>query len=395
MKCGVAFCVFLSLFGLSYGFVSSLTPPSDNNEIDEASAREEIERNRLSLSDLQDRFTLNIPRPFSQMSVFNRPFTPFFTINVKPNPCNTTSGRQGHCYTRRECSTRGGLPDGNCARGIGVCCMLENRCGAVIKTNNSILVNDNYPTDVTDIGNCQYVIEKIHPNICQLRLEFEKFSLLGPNAENSLCEQDTFTIVGAAGDNPQVICGENAGQHMYIDLPSGYGSSRINIATSTTGPRRSWRIKAQQIECNSPYRAPQNCLQYFTSYSNIISSFNFKRNNESNHIGGLSYSVCVKSGEGYCGITYQSINFSVSDDGTDRTPEILTSEDDCDKDFISIFTQDKNGVITTDRYCGTGVLHTSTFAKPFILRVITNTEEEEDNDNNNGGFQIRYTQVPC
>ncbi|RXG56465.1 hypothetical protein Avbf_05760 [Armadillidium vulgare] len=82
---------------------------------------------------------------------------------------------------------------------------MEHRCGAVIKTNNSILVNDNYPTDVTDIGNCQYVIEKIHPNICQLRLEFEKFSLLGPNAENSLCEQDTFTVVGAAGDNPQTL----------------------------------------------------------------------------------------------------------------------------------------------------------------------------------------------
>ncbi|KAB7497314.1 hypothetical protein Anas_08727 [Armadillidium nasatum] len=259
MKCGVTFCVFLSLFGLSYGFVSNLTPPSDNNEIDEAAAREEIERNRLSLSDLQDRFTLNIPRPFSQMAVFNRPFTPFFTINVRPNPCNTTSGRQGHCYTRRECSTKGGLPD------------VEHRCGAVIKSNNSVLVNDNYPSDVTEIGNCQYM----HPNICQLRLEFEKFSLLGPNAE-SLCERDTFTVVGAAGENPQVICGENAGQHMIIDLPSGYGSSRINIATSTSGPRRSWRIKAQQIECNSPYRAPQNCLQYFTSYSNTISSFNFK-----------------------------------------------------------------------------------------------------------------------
>ncbi|KAB7495514.1 hypothetical protein Anas_03408, partial [Armadillidium nasatum] len=193
MKCGVTFCAFLSLFGLSYGFVSSLTPPSDNNEIDEAAAREEIERNRLSLSDLQDRFT-------------------------------------------------------SADRVIAI--LVEN---ALPKGDSPMM----------------------HPNICQLRLEFEKFSLLGPNAE-SLCERDTFTVVGAAGENPQVICGENAGQHMIIDLPSGYGSSRINIATSTSGPRRSWRIKAQQIECNSPYRAPQNCLQYFTSYSNTISSFNFK-----------------------------------------------------------------------------------------------------------------------
>ncbi|RXG56466.1 hypothetical protein Avbf_05761 [Armadillidium vulgare] len=188
---------------------------------------------------------------------------------------------------------------------------------------------------------------------------------------------------------------------VYIDLPSGYGSSRINIATSTTGPRRSWRIKAQQIECNSPYRAPQNCLQYFTSYSNTISSFNFKRNNQSNHIGAEL--LCLVNQGKVLWDLLSEHNFSVSDDGTDRiyinrSPEIMTGENDCeDKDFISIFTQDKTGVVgTTDRYCGTGVLHVQvTFAKPFILRVITNSIEEEENDNNNVGFLIRYTQVPC
>ena len=53
----------------------------------------------------------------------------------------------------------------------------------------------------------------MNENICQLRLDFEEMKISGPNEESSLCEEDTFTVVGTAGENPRVICGENTGQH--------------------------------------------------------------------------------------------------------------------------------------------------------------------------------------
>ena len=52
----------------------------------------------------------------------------------------------------------------------------------------------------------------MNDNICQLRLDLETMNLAEPSS-NSMCEEDTFTIVGTAGENPRVICGENSGQH--------------------------------------------------------------------------------------------------------------------------------------------------------------------------------------
>ena len=52
----------------------------------------------------------------------------------------------------------------------------------------------------------------MNSNICQLRLDLVTMSLAGPSA-STLCEEDTFTVVGSAGDNPRVICGDNTDQH--------------------------------------------------------------------------------------------------------------------------------------------------------------------------------------
>ena len=39
--------------------------------------------------------------------------------------CAATSGDNGTCFTSNECSEIGGTPDGTCATGFGVCCVLQ------------------------------------------------------------------------------------------------------------------------------------------------------------------------------------------------------------------------------------------------------------------------------
>ena len=41
--------------------------------------------------------------------------------------CNATSGSNGTCYTSAECSRIGGVEEGTCADGYGVCCVGEYR----------------------------------------------------------------------------------------------------------------------------------------------------------------------------------------------------------------------------------------------------------------------------
>jgi len=50
-----------------------------------------------------------------------------FQVVKFPNiPCEVTGGtKNGTCYTSEECSDRGGVSDGSCADGYGVCCICK------------------------------------------------------------------------------------------------------------------------------------------------------------------------------------------------------------------------------------------------------------------------------
>ena len=70
--------------------------------------------------------------------------------------------------------------------------------------------------------------------------------------------------------------------------------------SKTTGVSRSWRIKVTQYACDSPGRAPEGCLQYFSGINGNVTSFNWKLTDNalgttfSNHLANLDYSVCIR-----------------------------------------------------------------------------------------------------
>nr|XP_045617852.1 uncharacterized protein LOC123770217 [Procambarus clarkii] len=313
-------------------------------------------------------------------------FLPFVTVRVRPSECTLNSTNEtGTCTSTNQCTAQGGKAEGPCGNGYGVCCSYYTKCGQTVSRNSTFLVNDNYPSATSAIDNCQYTIEKMNANVCQLRLDLVTLQLLGPN-NMSQCDQDTFTVVGSGGANPSVICGVNDGQHMYLDLASGTGYARINIATTTAGFNRSWKIKVTQIPCASTSRVPPNCLQYYTDYSGTINSFNYQTAGTGKKLANQLYTACIKTKEGFCGIRYTANNFTMS-------PPV-TAAGQCSSDFLIIPTVAKNGTAgVSDRRCGTTFSDLTTFSEPFEIRVVTNGEDAPTD--NNGGFSINYTQIPC
>ena len=89
-----------------------------------------------------------------------------------------------------------------------------------------------------------------------------------------------------SGFTTPVICGENAGQHVYVDIGPDSGASAkldFTFGTSTTVSRL-FEIKVTQVECwaeSRPYDS--GCLQYHTGTTGRITSFNFAQTSSSNY----------------------------------------------------------------------------------------------------------------
>ena len=49
-------------------------------------------------------------------------FSIFTIVRFQNEPCLTSSMNNGTCYTKTDCANRGGVAQGSCASGFGVCC---------------------------------------------------------------------------------------------------------------------------------------------------------------------------------------------------------------------------------------------------------------------------------
>lgn len=78
------------------------------------------------------------------------------------------------------------------------------------------------------------------------------FNLAQPNGNGS-CVTDAMYVIGGASQVP-VICGENSGQHIYVDF-NGNNDIQIIIDTnSAVSFGRAWNLKIAQIACDCPTR---------------------------------------------------------------------------------------------------------------------------------------------
>lgn len=248
-------------------------------------------------------------------------------------------------------------------------------------------------------------------NICQLRIDFLSFSLAPPNGDG-VCNVDSFSVTGGSSRVP-VICGENSGQHVYVDFNE---EAPILINVDTTGSyafNRQFQFQVSQISCKLPTKAPSGCLQYYFEPQGTVQSFNYVSSGNSllNSIGvqgtrqiaNHQYGICIRMGANQCSITWSQVSsdlfaFTMTNDVGAIDPTLLGTIDvlsqDCTTDFVIIPNPNQgNGPMPSDRFCGLGLVSTTSTIKPFVLYVVHDGNEEFDIGNR--GFHLSYSQNSC
>ncbi|XP_018013365.1 uncharacterized protein LOC108670406 [Hyalella azteca] len=209
---------------------------------------------------------------------------------------------------------------------------------------------------------------------------------------------------------------------MYVDVDPNGGNPTINIDTGITSSQRNWNIKVDQIACNSPYKAPEGCTQYYTNSSGIVESFNYVQPtaaqiadaSASLHLNNLRYGICVASRSGYCSISWTKgdtvttnpYTFGISGDAQGLSPTLigtetasLTGTANCSADYVLIPSGeyvDTAGVsVMADRFCGLGFPEQVVVSdiQPFVMYVVT--DSNETGDAANFGFRLQYRQNAC
>ncbi|KAJ6220059.1 hypothetical protein RDWZM_005871 [Blomia tropicalis] len=284
--------------------------------------------------------------------------------------CEGENEEAGTCLYENECMSRKGSVIGRCANGFAACCSFKFTCGGETNQNDTLFVNRQYPSHENDTNTCQVTIKKLE-NICQLRLDFEEFSLSQPD-ENGFCTTDSFMVRTTVGERLPIICGENTGQHIYVDM--GQGSANpvvLSIVTNGIKVVRKWKIRINMIACNNLDMAPSGCLQYYRSPTDIIQSFNYgpKLEYRARYLSNMRYTTCIRTEENFCAIKWEtaepgSFMFGAPFEGKDsefsecsqpfpffgmhgKTDESLNSTRKSGKPIVDTTNRSSSGVIVT------------------------------------------------
>ncbi|ODN04352.1 Tolloid-like protein 1 [Orchesella cincta] len=365
-----------------------------------------------------------IPESHESRNLRKSKLFPLFTIIRFTNEiCRTTSEETGICYTRNQCTSLGGLAQGNCASGLGVCCRFIATCGAIVYQNGTSFQNPNYPSKYVPMGGsdvCQIRIRK-QQNVCQLRLNFIAFDIEGPaatptaaqgaaNAMNDagVCKIDSLALTSSGATVPS-LCGSMNGQHLYVDFGSSDTITLNLLLGGASQKERTWNIEILTIPCNSIARAPTGCLQYFTGVSGVVESFNFQGGM---HLANLDYSACVRMEDGMRFIDWSpcspnSVRFGGGAAMIPTTPAANAACPNTLTDYLIIMqgvsfpllaAQTNPTTSTTDRYCDLSFQQTNSYvrtsARPFLIHFRTDSAEGGTADVTSVGYCLRWQQNP-
>ncbi|XP_015782632.1 uncharacterized protein LOC107360478 isoform X2 [Tetranychus urticae] len=354
------------------------------------------------------------------------------------------------------CASTGGIIAGNCGI-LMACCIYQGTCRSVISANESYFVSPQYPTLQTERLNPPMCIFTLHRNnliqkypICQIRLDFDEFSLAPPRNGSCGFQTDSFVISGASNFNStglpaSGLCGDLTGQHLYIDVDPDDVNEPLLLVVNTANEEmynRKWSIRIQQIPCQSPFRAPSGCLQYFTATSGTVESLNYRgmpRSRQLNQQGSvnlpinplilptqspnyfhnMNYGICIAQSPRMCGIRWTSADFDFGgfrklQSGVGyQNPAAVGSGCTISRtrsdggDYIVIPSGSNDGLtITQDRFCGqrlssvdgsTVSTPITSYSKPFVMYVHSDDTDDISfsGPTNQKGFALKYEQINC
>merc|ERR1712223_1786792 len=282
-------------------------------------------------------------------------FLSMFNIVRFPNDACDAGDKNGTCYTKEECSDKGGTNDGTCASGYGICCTFEVTCGTTTSENNTYFTSSG---SSGTLGECRVKFCRAADNICQLRLDFDSFSITGPSSGSgndgsalagcgingqitngatssppvpgdctksggeglaaywpySQCLDDSFSVTNPGGISPPTICGKNQGRHMYVDASADCNDLVFYLGASDA----SYNIRITQYNCEYENRAPQGCTEYlFGESTGFVYTYNWDSGN-GYHLANQEQNICIRREKDNCKICYSTVknnDFGVSGGG--------------------------------------------------------------------------------
>merc|ERR1711962_128693 len=301
-------------------------------------------------------------------------------FSITPYSCELSDGLgTGTCYTLLDCLKNGGTAHGKCAGIFGVCCNIaEVEGNTTIGASGGTFVSPGYSSSSSSRSlesrsyENQVYVGVLTPSseYVQMHLEFDGFDIVGPTEGE--CDTDMFELTGYTGSaQVPTLCGENAGQHMYVDL-SKYDSSSdymtLQITHGSTTYDRKWRIV---VPYHTSYQTTDpRCLQYFTAASGSITSFNYGTSPQ--NLNNQAYSVCFYNAD-YCDIGF-----------TFNTIDLGNSIGDCMDTYVQL---------QTETLCGSQSDYTiiGNSASPITLTISSDTVNADEVE----GFDLDYTMMSC
>ncbi|XP_061719209.1 uncharacterized protein LOC133526552 isoform X1 [Cydia pomonella] len=248
-------------------------------------------------------------------------------------PSGYKTARAGICLNPYDCRQRDGQSAGDCAHGLGVCCVFEISCGGVVQNNLTYFISPGFPELWTGEKDCNITVEKTHAGIMQLRIDFVHFTIGQPNRRTGECDEDVM-IVGE-GDNEFRICGQNHGQHIYYTLPTGSEKrdsddelpssavTKITVRMRGTDMPRLWLLRLAQMPL--AHSAPHDCRQYYTGNNGTIRTFNYAVNGR--HLANHEYRACIRRNSGTCSVRYTPCdNRSFRIGGAEQLDDVVEDE---------------------------------------------------------------------
>merc|ERR1719250_267170 len=284
-------------------------------------------------------------------------------------------------------------------------------CTGSSSSTTSYIRNPNYPSSYTpsSTGSCTFTINKSTSDICQLRIDFQTMS--GFAETDGVCS-DKLATAGQTGKQPPTVCGTMTGYHMYTEFgTTSTDTITLTLTYGSTTTAKTWNLLLRQISCDATWKAPTDCVQYFTGSTGTIQSYNFAGGQL---LQGMYYTNCIRTEAGYCGIQYKE-STGQTPDTFDFFPNEATNAEasagGCPVSFVYIPNLSSDGVSalgipsSTESFIsvscgqvfgldGTAVsLALTTRAQPFIVGVYTDTTTSLTSPTT--GFSLDYTQVPC
>nr|XP_037876896.1 uncharacterized protein LOC119630688 isoform X2 [Bombyx mori] len=228
-------------------------------------------------------------------------------------PTGFNIAKAGICLNAYDCRQRDGRAAGDCAHGLGVCCVFEVTCGGVVQNNLTYFMSPEFPELWSGEEDCNITIDKAFAGIMQLRIDFVHFTIGQPNRTTGECDEDAMIL--GDGETKFVLCGQNPGQHFYYTLSSnserreagdlaGSKSTQLSMRMRALDTPRLWLMRLAQMPLANS--APHDCLQYYTENNGTIKTFNYAKNGR--HLADHEYRSCVRRNSGFCSIRYAPCN---------------------------------------------------------------------------------------